>query len=260
MIPAPPALFVSHGAPTMALDAGPAASFLRDLGRRWPRPAAILAVSAHWETESPAVSAAPAPETIHDFYGFPPALYALRHAAPGAPALAHRVAGLLDAAGMEATVDPARGLDHGAWIPALLAWPAADVPILQLSVQPARDAAHHVAVGRALASLRAEGVLVLASGGATHNLRLLRRTARATPDPWAQAFDDWLAARIEAGDTAALLTWRADAPHAVTAHPRSEHLLPLFVALGAGGEGARGKALHRGFELGNLSMAAFAFG
>ena len=250
-----PTVFVSHGAPTLILDDVPARTFLASLGQQLPKPKAIIAVSAHWDTDVPAVSLARKPETIHDFYGFPDALYRLRYAAPGDPKLAERVAKLTGAAH-----DNHRGLDHGAWVPAMLGWPEADIPIFQLSVQPDQSPAHHIALGRKLAPLREEGVLVMGSGSATHNLRaLVRGGVDCEPESWAQEFDDWLAATLEKGDEAALADYRAQAPGASEAHPTDEHLLPLHVAYGAAGEGARGRALHRSFSLGNLSMASYAF-
>ena len=185
----------------------------------------------------------------------PEALYQLRYDPPGAPKLAERVAKLTGAAH-----DPHRGLDHGAWVPAMLAWPAADIPIFQLSIQPQESPAHHLALGRKLAALREEGVLVMGSGSATHNLRALVRGGQpAEPEPWAQAFDDWLAEAVAKGDEEALADYRGRAPYAREAHPTDEHFLPLHVAYGAAGEGARGKPLHRSFTLGNLSMASYAF-
>lgn len=250
-----PTIFVSHGSPMLILEDRPARAFLASLGDILPRPSAIVAVSAHWDTDVPAVSTARRPETIHDFYGFPEALYALRYDPPGAPQLADRIARLTGAAH-----DPHRGLDHGAWVPAKLAWPQADIPIFQLSVQSDLDVAHHIALGRKLAPLRDEGVLVMGSGSATHNLRaLVRGPDDSEPEPWARAFDDWLADTLEKGDEAALADYRARAPYAREAHPTDEHLLPLPVAFGAAGEGARGRALHRSFTLGNLSMASYAF-
>lgn len=251
-----PTIFVSHGAPTLILEDTPARTFLASLGKQLPRPRAIVAVSAHWDTDVPAVSLARQPETIHDFYGFPEALYRLRYAAPGAPDLAERVARLTGAAH-----DAHRGLDHGAWVPAMLGWPEADIPIFQLSVQPEQSPAHHIALGRKLSALRAEDILVMGSGSATHNLRaLVRGGGDSEPEPWAQEFDDWLADTVEKGDEAALADYRAQAPNAVDAHPTDEHLLPLHVAYGAAGAGACGRALHRSFTLGNLSMASYAFG
>lgn len=250
-----PTIFVSHGAPTLIIEDVPARAFLASLGKVLPRPKAIVAVSAHWDTDVPAVSLARRPGTIHDFYGFPEALYRLHYDAPGAPELAERVARLTGAAH-----DPHRGLDHGAWVPAMLGWPEADIPIFQLSVQPQESPAHHIALGRKLATLREEGVLVMGSGSATHNLRaLVRGSGDQEPEPWAQAFDGWLAETLEKGDEAALADYRAQAPYAREAHPTDEHFLPLHVAYGAAGEGAHGRALHRSFTLGNLSMASYAF-
>ena len=249
-----PTVFLSHGAPTLILEDTPARAFLASLGQQLPPPRAIVAVSAHWDTDVPAVSLARQPETIHDFYGFPDALYQLRYAAPGAPELAERVAKLTGAAH-----DAHRGLDHGAWVPAMLGWPEADIPIFQLSVQPAESPAHHIALGRKLSALRHEDILVMGSGSATHNLRALVRGGDSEPETWAQEFDDWLAETVEKGDEAALADYRAQAPNASDAHPTDEHFLPLHVAFGAAGEGARGRALHRSFTLGNLSMASYAF-
>jgi 4,5-DOPA dioxygenase extradiol len=251
-----PTIFVSHGSPMLILGDSPARAFLATLGSQLPRPTAIVAVSAHWDTDLPAVSLAHRPDTIHDFYGFPDALYRLRYAAPGAPELAERVAKLTGAAH-----DLHRGLDHGAWVPAMLGWPEADIPIFQLSVQPGESPAHHIALGRKLSALREEGVLVMGSGSATHNLRaLVRGGDDSEPEPWAREFDDWLAETVEKGDEAALADYRAQAPNAEDAHPTDEHFLPLHVAYGAAGEGARGRPLHRSFTLGNLSMASYAFG
>src|SRR5476649_2388957 len=195
-----PTVFVSHGSPMLYLEQDlPARAFLSTLGSVVPKPKAILAVSAHWNTEKPEVSLTAQPETIHDFYGFPDALYKLHYDAPGAPVLAKRVAEMTGA-------QPAEyGLDHGAWVPAMLGWPDADIPIFQLSVQPYMSPAHHLELGRKLTSLRDEGVLVMGSGSATHNLRRLIRGAYDTkPEPWAKAFDDWLATTVEKGDAAAL--------------------------------------------------------
>lgn len=254
-----PTLFLSHGSPMLLLEASPARDFLAGLGAMVPRPRAVVMASAHWLTEAPAVSLATQPVTVHDFYGFPEQLYRIRYPAPGAPEVAERAAILLAEAGIEPGGDPEQGLDHGAWQVMALAWPEADIPVLQLSIQPHRDPAFHARVGAALAPLRSEGVLVIGSGSATHNLGALRRTPGAATDGWASEFDDWLAARIEAGDEESLVDYRRQAPHAVMSHPTDEHLLPLYVALGAAG-GAPGRRLHASFSRGNLSMASFQFG
>ncbi|MSO91805.1 MAG: dioxygenase [Rhodospirillales bacterium] len=253
-----PSVFVSHGAPTLVLDDSPAKTFLESLGRRLGRSRAILCVSAHWETAVPAVSAAANPATIHDFGGFPEELHRIRYPAPGAPWLAERVATLLGEQGLNCEISPDRGLDHGAWVPLMLMYRDASIPATQLSVQPTLGPRHHLRVGRALETLRAENVLVLGAGSAVHNLRYFRPGGTAVP-AWARRFDDWLADVVTAGDAEMLANYRDLAPDAAIAHPTDEHLLPLAVAMGAGGDGARGRVMHRGFMDGGLSMAAFAF-
>jgi len=253
-----PSVFVSHGAPTIAAGDTPVTAFLKVLGDVLGRPRAVLCVSAHWETDAPGVLGAAEPETIHDFHGFPEPLYRLRYPAPGAPDLARRVVELLADHDIPCTVSAKRGLDHGAWIPLMLMYPEAEVPVTQLSIQPDEGTAAHLALGRALAPLRNDGVVVLASGGAVHNLRYFRPGSPEVPD-WARRFDDWLAAAVEAGDGEALIHYRARSADGAMAHPRDEHYLPLLVAWGAGGDGAKGRTLHRGFMDGGLSTAAFAF-
>lgn len=255
-----PSIFISHGSPALVGEDIPARGFLAGLGREIGRPAAILVASAHWETQAPRASTAKAPETIHDFYGFPEALYQLRYPAPGAPETAARAIELLRGAGFAAGADSTRGLDHGAWSPLMLIYPEADIPVAQISIQPVLGAAHHISLGRALAPLRADNVLVLGSGGAVHNLAALERHRHDAPPDWTRRFDDWLTDALETGDEEALADYRRRAPDARLAHPRDEHLLPAFVAYGAGGAGVRGRVLHRSFAHGSLSMAAYAFG
>jgi 4,5-DOPA dioxygenase extradiol len=264
-----PTVFVSHGAPTLAIEATPAAAFLARLGRDYEqafgRPRAILCVSAHWETASPAVSVASRPATIHDFFGFPAPLYRLAYPAPGAPQAAHAAAACLAAAGLGCDLDPERGLDHGAWIPLGLMWPGADIPVAQLSIQSELGPDHHHRVGQALAPLRDQGVLIFGSGGAVHNVgdaMRRRATGDAPPPAWAVAFDAWLDAALAGGRWADLADYRRLAPDAALAHPSEDHLLPLFVAAGAARhDGACvSRRLHAGFEYGSLSMAAWRFG
>jgi 4,5-DOPA dioxygenase extradiol len=255
-----PALFVSHGAPTLVQTDTPANRFLRDLGRRWPRPEAILVASAHWETREPAVDVDKTPRTIHDFYGFPDQLYELRYPAPGATAVAHEAADLLERAGLGPVGRQIRGLDHGAWVPLLLAYPAADIPVAQIAVQPTRDAAHHRRVGTALRPLRERGVLIVGSGSATHNLSELRRDEPGAPAaPWSDAFADWVAEAVTAGRLDDLLEWQRRAPSAARNHPTPEHFLPFFVALGAGGEDIAGERVHTSTEYATLRMDAYVF-
>jgi 4,5-DOPA dioxygenase extradiol len=255
-----PALFVSHGSPTLPLEESAATDFLRKLGQSLGRPEAILMVSAHWDTDRPVVSAAKQPETIYDFYGFPPELYRLRYPAPGAPELAERAAALLESKGMRTDIDPARGLDHGAWTPLILMYPEANIPVTQLSIQSYLGPAHHVRLGEALRPLRDEGVLVFASGGATHNLRELRhQRGNPVPQPWTVAFNEWLADALKERRSGDLVAYREKAPQAVRNHPTDEHLIPLFVAFGAGSPGGATQRLHSSIESGVISMDAYRF-
>jgi 4,5-DOPA dioxygenase extradiol len=256
-----PTVFVSHGAPSLLLEQGPTYDFLQSLGGSLPRPKAVVCISAHWDTARPALTGHSAPDTVHDFYGFPAALYDVRYACPGDALLANGLRARLKESGLEVDIHPTRGLDHGAWVPLMLMYPDADIPVIQLSVQSAAGAEHHLNLGRALQPLRDQGVLILASGGATHNLREAGRFALDAPPPaYAREFDAWLSQAIQTADQAALLDYTNTAPHAVRNHPTAEHLLPLFVSLGAAGAGVKGQCLHHGYTYGILSMAAFAWG
>jgi len=252
-----PALFLSHGAPTLAVEETDETRAWAALAKELPSPREILAVSAHWDTPAPAVSAAARPRTIHDFNGFPRALYEARYDAPGAPDLAQAAAKLLAHAGLGCAIDPDRGLDHGAWVPLKWMYPKADIPVTQLSVQSQRGARHHYALGQALAALRDDNVLVLCSGGIVHNLREIQWQSNE-PAAWASEFNAWVADRVAAGDVEALLDYRARAPSAVRSHPTDEHLEPFFVALGCGGLPAR--RLELGMTMGSLGMDGFVFG
>ena len=253
-------IFVSHGAPTLPLQDTPARAFLERLGAELPRPKAILVASAHWETERPTLNAVAVNETIHDFYGFPAALYAMTYPAPGSAALAERAAQLLSEAGLSPAIDTTRGLDHGAWVPLKLMYPAADIPVVQLSVQTRLGPEHHVRLGEALAPLRDEGVLILGSGAFTHNLRELDRRGPGAPEAeWSPAFADWMALALEQNRVQDLIAYRDRAPFAARNHPTEEHLLPLYVALGAAGPDAQAQRLHASAEFGSLRMDAFGF-
>jgi 4,5-DOPA dioxygenase extradiol len=260
MAPAPiPSVFVSHGSPTLALENSPAGRFLDQLGAALGRPRAILIVSAHFEGAGPTLTSTLQPSTIHDFGGFPDALYALRYPAPGSADLAVRAFALLRATGFTPRLDATRGFDHGTWVPLLRMYPQADIPVVTLSVDSRANAAWHYQVGRALAPLRDEGVLVIGSGGFSHNLRELDRFNTGTPPPtWMTGFTDPLRDELLAGDVAAVLDWK-QLPQALRNHPSPEHLMPLFVALGAAGEKAVATLLHDSVALGSLSLDAFAF-
>ena len=255
-----PSLFLSHGSPMLAVEDSPAGRFLDGLGERLGQPLAVVVASAHFTRPLPAVGADPQPGTVHDFNGFPPELHRLRYPAPGDPALAARVADLLGQAGLPATLLPGHGLDHGVWVPLRRMYPQAEVPVVPVAVVPQADARLHFALGRALAPLREDGVLVIGSGGFVHNLGDLAWHDRAAAMPgWAAEFAGWMRARLADGDLDALLDWASRAPHARRAHPTPEHLLPLFVALGAAGPAPRIDTLHASHEYGSLALDAFAF-
>ena len=243
-----------------SIDPGSIGTAWSALGRTLGKPAAVLIASAHWETDVPMVTGNPKPQTIHDFGGFPRELYEIRYPAPGAPDVAARAVALLKQASITAGIDGCRGLDHGAWVPLRWMYPDADVPVLQLAVQPARGTAHHVALGRALAPLAEERVLIVGSGHTTHNLRdwMMARQQGATQS-YASEFAEWLRAALGRGDTDALVRYRDLAPHAVRAHPTDEHFLPLFVAWGAAGPHARAERVVEGVEGGVLSMDSYLF-
>jgi 4,5-DOPA dioxygenase extradiol len=256
-----PSIFVSHGSPMLAITRTPAHEFLAQLGTELPRPRAVLMVSAHWETETPMVNAVARNQTIHDFRGFPQALYEIQYPAPGDATRASRIAALLDAAGFPTGIDQTRGLDHGAWVPMMLAYPDADVPVLQLSVQSHLGPAHAYAIGQALAPLRAEGVLIIGSGSFTHDLRRFRGQAVDAPETEdVTSFSAWMDQAITAHEVDALLHYRTRAPHAADEHPTEEHLLPLFTALGAAGDTPTARRLHNSTEHAILRMDAYGFG
>jgi len=243
-----------------AIEPGAARDAWVALARSLPRPRAILIASAHWETDLPMLTGSAKPETIHDFGGFPDELYRIVYAAPGAPGVAAEAVSLLKRAGITAGVDGCRGIDHGAWVPLMHMYPDADVPVVQLSVQPARGAAHHVALGRAIAPLADAGVLVVGSGHATHNLRdWMMQMRRPGELRYVGEFADWLAQRLEANDVDALVDWRERGPEAARAHPTDEHYLPLLVAFGAAGAHPNVERVHRDVAGGALAMDAYRF-
>jgi 4,5-DOPA dioxygenase extradiol len=256
-----PTLFISHGAPTLAIEQSPAHHFLAELGKKLPRPKAILIASAHWESVGgPAVSLAAQPETIHDFGGFPSELYEIRYPAKGAPEAAAHAATLLEQAGFAVKRSTARGLDHGAWVPLRLMYPQADVPVAQLSVVRGASPADHERMGKALAPLREEGVLIIGSGSLTHNLYELRSgSANVEVPAWVSDFGTWMKTALENNQRESLLDYRARAPSAARNHPTEEHLLPLFVAMGAAGDAATAERMHSSYEYGVLAMDVYAF-
>ncbi len=264
-----PTLFVSHGSPMTALDPREAGAWWQRLGpaieAAFGRPKAILAVSAHSLTREPVLLAAPRHEAVYDFGGFDPKLYTLRYDAPGAPELATRVQALLQAAGLPVHRVDEGGLDHGIWVPLRSMWPGAEIPVLPLAWPPDWSPQRLFELGRALAPLADEGVLVMGSGSITHNLRRVFANGRfdrpdtpATPE--STAFRQWFVDHTAAADWPALFEYRTQAPHAALMHPTDEHLLPFYVAAGAAGEGASGRRIHASLTFGDLGMDAFAFG
>lgn len=261
-----PALYISHGSPMIALEPREAGRFLQRLGpaieTAFGRPRAVLAVSPHTATHRPVLLADVRHEAVHDFGGFPPALYELRYDAPGAPDLAADARALLSNAGFDVPALPSGGLDHGIWTVLRHMWPQADVPVLPLSLAPALKPAEQWRIGRALATLREQGVLVLGTGSLTHNLRhVFQRPVDAPATPETLDFSNWVAGRTAARDWEALLDYRARAPHAREMHPTDEHWLPFYIAAGAGStDDDVPQRLHASVEHGVLAMDAYAFG
>lgn len=262
-MPRLPVLFLSHGSPMTALGGDSLSSVWKDLAPRLRNetglPAAILMVSAHWTTRVPMLSGPAQPATIHDFGGFPNALYRLRYPAPGAPDLALRIKRRLSDSGIAAGIDASRGLDHGAWVPLRFLFPNAEVPVLQLSVQADRCARHHQALGAALAPLRNENILIAASGHMTHNLMEYMYQDGSGPTPMARAFRDFVHDKIINSDIEALQDWPHTAPGARSAHPTPEHFLPLFVALGAAGPAYRSEWLGGGWVGDSIAADNYLF-
>ncbi|PMZ64580.1 dioxygenase [Pseudomonas sp. FW306-2-11AA] len=253
-----PSLFISHGSPMLALEPGASGPALAPQASELPKPKAIVIVSAHWESQDLRVGSAEQPETWHDFGGFPAALFAVQYPAPGQPELAAQVAELLKADGLPAQLDNQRPFDHGVWVPLSLMYPRADIPVVQVSLPSHLGPALQTRVGRALSSLREQGVLLIGSGSITHNLRELDwHAGPESVEPWAKAFRDWMIENLAANDEAALHDYRRQAPNAVRSHPSDEHLLPLYFARGAGGDFS---IAHQGFTMGALGMDIYRFG
>lgn len=252
-----PSLFISHGAPTFANQPGRLGPLLARVSAALPRPKAVLIVSPHWRSRQIEVQAAARPDTIHDFSGFPEALYRIAYPAPGAPELAAEILARLTRKGLVASLNTARGRDHGAWVPMLHAYPDAQIPVIQISQPSSPSPLALLELGQAVGSLRDEGVLIIGSGSLTHNLRDL-----GDPDAqYAPAFADWIWGHIADDDLGALLDYRSRAPAAIRAHPTDEHLLPLFFAIGAAGADWRtATRLEGGVTYTALSMDSFVFG
>jgi 4,5-DOPA dioxygenase extradiol len=261
-MPVTPLLFISHGAPTFAIEPGLLGPQLQALGAQLQGVRAVLVVSPHWQTRGVAVSTAVEPETIHDFGGFPARLYDLHYPAAGAPEVAEQAAALLTAAGF-ATRTVERGLDHGAWVPLYHLLPQAQWPVFQVSMPYDLNTEQALQLGRALAPLRAQGVLIVTSGSMTHNLREFRQGSQPAAQPGAGyvlEFSQWVRRAVLANAVAPMRRYRTEAPHAERAHPSEEHFLPLLVALGAQAEGETACLIDGGIEHGMLSMDSFVWG
>ena len=256
-----PALFVSHGAPLFAVDAGETGPALTRWGQglraQFPALRGVVIMSPHWMARTPQVMTGPQPATWHDFGGFPPALYQLQYPAPGAPALAQEVLALLQAADVPAQGDAQRPFDHGAWVPLMHLFPEADLPVVQVALPVGAGPAEVYAMGAALRDLRSQGVLVMGSGSMTHNLAEFFGGERE-PAPYVLEFSRWIESALERGDLKAVLNYRSQAPHAERAHPTDDHFLPLFFALGAAGDDLHANYLSREVMYSMLAMDAFA--
>lgn len=259
-MPALPTLFVSHGAPTLAIEPGLIGPRLAALSKSLPKPRAIVVVSPHWMSRELRVMTNPAPKTMHDFGGFPRPLYKIQYPAPGSPEIARQVITALRGAGYTVQADAEEGFDHGAWIPLLHMYPDADIPVIQLSMRIHDGPAECFRIGQSLSALRAQGVLIIGSGSLTHNLYEFRQ-GQDTPATYVKAFAFWVRDALERGDLDALLDYRRRAPHAERAHPREDHLLPLFFALGAAGSNRVDvHGIEGGITHGVLAMDAFVLG
>ena len=254
-----PSLFISHGAPDLAISDVPARVFLRELGTTLARPDAIVIASAHHETQGVAVRAPVRFRTWHDFGDFGRELFDLRYEPPGATELADEVFSLLSAAGLAPRRDPSDRIDHGAWVPLSQMFPQADIPVVMVSIDPRRDSRWHEAIGRALAPLRDRNILLIGSGSISHNLRAVFSPGTGADRAWVEGFTGWLEGAISEGRREDLLDTMTEAPEALRNHPTDEHLLPLFFAVGAGG-GAAGHRLHHSYTWNVLAMDAYAFG
>ncbi len=254
-----PTLFISHGAPTFAIEPGRLGPRLQALGEQLSGVAAVLVVSPHWQTRDTRVMTTVAPETVHDFGGFPSALYDLQYPAAGHPQYAAQAGRLLADAGFVGGTDERRGLDHGAWVPMRHLLPGADVPVFQVSMPHALDAAGAVQFGRALAPIRDSGVMIVGSGSMTHNLYEFRQSGSEAAD-YAIEFTQWIRQAVTSNDMKRLVNYRQLAPHALRAHPTEEHFLPLMVAMGARSEAETAQVVDGGIDHGVLSMESYAWG
>ncbi|MDW6004945.1 dioxygenase family protein [Vibrio mangrovi] len=257
-----PTLFVSHGSPMMAVEESSTTRFLEQMGQTIPKPKAIIVFSAHFDIAGPVViTSGQTLGTIHDFYGFPKPLYDIEYPAQGAPDLARQAGELLQKHGFPVALDHTQGLDHGAWVPMLYMFPDRDIPIISISINSQAGAQRHYELGKALRSLRQEGVLFVGSGGISHNLRAVF-TEASNPESIRKmhAFTDWMAEKVEHRDVTAINDYIQVAPYALYNHPTPDHFLPLPCILGTSDESEHGQVLHRSVDMGLLALDAYGFG
>ena len=252
-----PVLFIGHGSPMNAIADNEFTRSLSKLGGELPRPRSIMVVSAHWHTKSPVVNCAKNPEQIHDFFGFPPELYAVKYTCPGAPDDAQLVA---RTAKYMVTCTSEWGIDHAAWAVLAHLFPGADVPVFEMGIDPSMDPRSHYELGRRLAALRRSGILVIGSGNMVHNMNLVEYDIEAEPHDWAVEIDEKLASLIIAGDHRALVEYRGLGRNMALAAPTSDHYIPMLYALALREEADRVDFFYEGIQNGTMSMRSFVIG
>jgi len=253
-----PAMFVAHGLPSIVMESNPYTAFLRNLGKLLPKPRGIVIISAHWEHSVQQIASAAKPETMHDFFGYPERLYDIAYPASGDLVLSMDIEKLLTAEGIRCELNNGRGLDHGAWTVLSLMYPAADIPVVALSLNPRLVPEEQYRIGQALQPLKDRDVMIVGSGGTVHNLSRLRWQNGAA-EGWAVRFDEWLNDAIGVWDKDALFDFAQRAPYAAEAAGSREHLMPLFICMGAADKRRTARLLHQQYDYGTLSLTAWMF-
>ncbi|MEO2205571.1 class III extradiol ring-cleavage dioxygenase [Paenibacillus pabuli] len=256
-----PAFFIAHGSPALAVESNDYTRFLNQLGDRLPAPKAIVVFTAHWDCPEPSVTMDDTHQTLHDFYGFPSNMYTIDYPAPGQSELASEICALFTRSNLAHQPVRGRGLDHGVWVPLLHMYPEADIPVVVVSVDSLRSPQEQYDIGRMLEQLRHDDVLIIGSGGTVHNLRLLGDN-EDEPQDWAVEFDNWMEERLQKWNTRELFQYDKKAPNARTAVPSygTEHLAPLFYAMGTADMSRKAKRLFQSYPYGTLSLNCWQFG
>ncbi|MGR6126876.1 dioxygenase family protein [Paenibacillus sp. SER-28] len=253
-----PSLFLAHGSPMLAIEQTDYTSFLEQLGKSI-RPKAVVIFTAHWEAQTLTISSMDdVYDTIYDFGGFPPELYAVKYPAHGSVELANKLEKLYEQKGIDVQTDRVRGLDHGSWTLLHRMYPEADIPVVQISVNPYLSPKAQYVIGEVLRGLGEQDILVIGSGVTVHNLRIVKWGETKT-EPWAIDFDNWIIEKVQSRDIEALDHYKSEAPYARQAVPRAEHFIPLFIAMGSGNPANKVKIIHRSYEMGNLSYLCLQF-